>query len=222
MAVLVEVPQSHNTSTQQIMVKKEGVPVKRHAFVEAAALSDVSIALISPGFSKTVLNDSECREKLKQSLDVRSKQQDLIQRRLNVGDGNEPRKRPGPERLSITRHDQRRHGASPYTAPLQGSLSWPRDQRSTRVQYRPPQTPRHPQTLPPLQGHVKRNSIHLPSLKQSMTPVKVIPQPIQLTPPTSASGTGGLDALSRAARLNRMKETYLRACEEGFDAFHGL
>lgn len=262
-------------SSKVTIIKQEGVSIDsvsvstnppRPEFAEHSSLSEVSIALISPGFSKTVLNDPISRESLRLSLSVKSRQQDLIQQRLNESETNLVRKtlKKAPRKLSLDAGRAISRQIGPHTAPLQGSRSWPRDGRSLST-YHPYQRNTGGSTeirtelrnrLPPLRtSNLYSNSpVSLPSFKPIL-PAKRIPLPLAAahayhpstpsikppTPPHSShgqqslpfssptevaddgkTGSTGLDALSRAARLKVMKEDYLRSCSDGFDAFHGL
>lgn len=140
---------SSTSSVEDIPVKQEDVElevdeqsrqVPRHHVASAADAArqqmnrnhcdDVSVALLSPGFSRQVLNNSTKRENIRLSLSVRNLQQDLIQSRLNgpatpIQDTQpiNKKQRRMPNRLSLAASNtyERRH-AGTRTAPLHSSF----------------------------------------------------------------------------------------------------
>lgn len=218
---------------------------ERQDYTELSNLSDISVALISPGFSKQIMNDQAMRENLRRSLTVKDKQRDLIQRRLQdqvvpppppTSIGNGVRYRKTPSQLDLSKPWSRKI-ASAQTAPIYGSFS----------QYLPSPWLYHknsrndPRGLPYQRrwddGHIPLKNMHPLPQQTRMTPPQsgkrfCLPSLIRNLPPSPPRSSheinmiprddNGLDTLSRAARLKCAKEEYLRACSESFDAFHGI
>lgn len=203
-------------------------------------IDDVTNAMISPGFSRHMLDDKGRREKLCQSIDVKHQQQEIIDRRMQ--DPPMPPRvqevhiyRRMPRKLSLDPAARGMH-ISPQTAPLNSSFntsmsgsprrargySRPSPYEAARMEY-------HHHYMPPTVDRQAQHYVQRPYAMQSVemqrTP-SVLPgmnsllrQPI--TPPTER-GEEGLDTLSKAARLKVMKEEYLSACSASFDAMHGI
>lgn len=211
--------------------------------------ADLSVALVSPGFSKQVLNDHTLRENIRLSLSVKNLQQDIIQKRLQGIPADEfdsvtkKAKRMPPNKLNLAVPSQRHtsHHSSARTAPIHGSF-----RRLPHHESLP--TPVHSihavQMMRKEQPYARRRSTaylpplpHLPPLSSRLTPPDSAKLPsvkplMHAIPPTPCSahawekGRGekevGMNALSRAASLKGMKDDYLRACSMSFDAFHGI
>lgn len=215
---------------------------------QAKNCAELSAALVSPGFSQTVMNNQTKRENIRLSLSVKSLQQDLIQRRLlgstdsDADSTDNAKQRRMPARLSLAMTHMQHRDTAPRTAPLHGSFrrSSHCDSRTTLHQPQPLLRrdafqirriasncpPLLPQ-LPPLQAE----RLTPPTTAKMLPPLKPLLYSIPPTPSSAASSNqervrsgrdGGMDALSRAASLKVMKEDYLRACAMSFDSFHGL
>ena len=205
--------------------------MRYHANNKNNNMAELSIALVSPGLSKSILNDHKMREKIRLSLTLKNKQQDIIQKRLlkDVQANCPRRQRRTPARLNFGGLERT---MSLQTAPLQGAFSdVVANHRERHLKpecgpksceiagYRSPCL--EPPHLPaPYLGRLTPpyTAIKLPPLRD--TPIgpthPLIVQP-QLTKTYS-----GLDTLTKAARLQIMREEYLRACARSFDCLHGL
>jgi hypothetical protein len=238
--------------------------------LEAANMSDLSTALISPGFSLHVLTNERVRENLRQSISVKHKQEDIIQQRLNEpmtksSSATVQQKLQRKQAMRLSLNSSERVERAHQTAPLHGLMRTPgvtcqmpcqfqhmyhgrQPMYQAPYQYYHHQQPllrRHSRPSPyerpanPEQGHshhVQKTPGLAPSIGQRFTPPRsadhgdsnVVRLPDQstllrhpITPPTERDEEG-LTTLSRAARWKTMKESYMQACSDSFDALHGL
>lgn len=169
-------------------------------------ITDLSIALVSPGFSKHIMNDKFMRERIQQSICVQSKQQDIINQRISASVAKSPAHeaqgrtaRRLPRRLSLD--DTSRVVRGLQTAPIHGSarssVTTPghehaeqeRDRRSSYLQQ--PYKRRRSRTALQIEPHHQAGAAHaqIPSPPQVMLPPPPPPMTAgvhRLTPPQSA------------------------------------